>query len=116
MTREARVAYAKAHYEANKDTYVARAIRFKQDRRVELRALAASSKQVPCMDCGVEYPPWVMQYDHVRGKKVGNIADLVGAAIPIRQFLDEIAKCEVVCANCHAERTYRRAEASRESA
>lgn len=66
-----------------------------------------SAKEVPCADCGVQYGYWMMQFDHVSGEKLGNISTFVSN----RQFTkawEEIAKCEVVCANCHANRTYQR--------
>jgi hypothetical protein len=63
----------------------------------------------PCTDCGRIFPPEVMQWDHVPGApKLGNIStDLRGRSR--EQILAEIAKCELVCANCHAIRTFERA-------
>jgi hypothetical protein len=46
--------------------------------------------------------------DHVRGEKVGNVAKLIGHYCGWDDLLDEIAKCEVVCSNCHRERTHQR--------
>ena len=63
-------------------------------------------KDRPCADCGIQYPSWVMQFDHVRGEKKFDIAQASSASE--KRLLEEIAKCEVVCANCHAERTYDR--------
>ena len=61
----------------------------------------------PCVDCG-EVDPVVLTFDHVRGQKSFTISDrLHSSAWP--QLVVEIAKCEVVCANCHMRRTARRA-------
>lgn len=60
----------------------------------------------PCADCGVSYPPYVMQFDHVVDGKVSNIADMVRNGYSIKNIQAEINKCELVCANCHAERTH----------
>lgn len=62
----------------------------------------------PCTDCGKIFPPQVMQWDHLPGNlKLGNIS--TGLRDRSRQeILDEIAKCELVCANCHALRTFQR--------
>jgi hypothetical protein len=49
----------------------------------------------------------VMEYDHVRGKKVDNISNLVGR-VGWERLEKEIAKCDLVCANCHRERTFQR--------
>lgn len=47
-----------------------------------------------------------MEYDHVRGKKKFNIGHYNNKSVKV--LMEEIAKCELVCANCHRERTYRR--------
>ena len=74
--------------------------------RDKARARRDSVKNVPCMDCGIKYPPYVMQFDHVRGQKLFNI----GLRIDANEvtWTTEIAKCDIVCANCHAERTHQR--------
>lgn len=77
------------------------------------RAVISKAKARPCADCGVEYPHYVMQLDH-RGDKLFTVSSLLSSgpiAIPrrditLKMLLDEIAKCDVVCANCHAKRTY----------
>ena len=67
----------------------------------------ASSKDKPCLDCGVSYPPYVMEYDHLDASvKVGNLSQMKSASR--RAIIREIGKCDVVCANCHRERTYQR--------
>lgn len=83
----------------------------------ERRRVYLAGKARPCTDCGVEYPPPVMQYDHLpeRGAKVADISHMArnpggfkkgGAGLAA--IIAEIAKCEVVCANCHAMRSWRR--------
>lgn len=59
----------------------------------------------PCMDCGVIYPWFVLQFDH-RGD--GAKAFILSQAPSIAKAQEEIAKCDLVCANCHAIRTYTR--------
>ena len=62
----------------------------------------------PCADCG-EPDPVVLEFDHVRDAKVADVKRLVSSShISLRRVLEEIAKCEVRCANCH-----RRVTASR---
>ena len=63
---------------------------------------------VPCADCGKVYPPQVMQWDHrPEYEKVGEISvDFWGKTR--EDVLAEIAKCDLVCANCHAIRTFER--------
>lgn len=65
-------------------------------------------KKVPCIDCKMSYPHYVMDFDHLPGStKVANVTRLLASG-SISRFLAEIEKCEVVCANCHRERTYQR--------
>jgi len=45
-----------------------------------------------------------MDFDHVSGEKVMNIAQLSRLSSPA-SLLSEIKKCELVCANCHRIRT-----------
>jgi hypothetical protein len=56
----------------------------------------------------VSYPPCVMQFDHVRGIKEFNISAYNGYQWRRDKLEAEIAKCEVVCANCHMVRTHNR--------
>ena len=62
-------------------------------------------EKTPCADCGKHYPYYVMQFDHLRDK-LFNIASNTGKYKNV--LLAEIDKCEIVCANCHAVRTYNR--------
>lgn len=61
----------------------------------------------PCMDCRGVFHPAAMQWDHPPGVvKVANVAELYRGRRA--RVLEEIAKCELVCANCHAVRTHER--------
>lgn len=63
----------------------------------------------PCTDCGDHFPPYVMQWDHLPGHaKVDEVGSMVGSRRR-EVILAEIAKCELVCANCHVVRTVTRA-------
>ncbi len=72
--------------------------------RAENRALLIELKSVPCADCGIRYPHYVMDFDHVRGVKAGNVSLM--KAEGQAKLLAEVAKCDVVCSNCHRERTF----------
>lgn len=56
----------------------------------------------PCVDCG-EADIVVLQYDH-QGDKQANVSRLIRGA-SLESLAKEIAKCHVVCANCHTRRT-----------
>jgi hypothetical protein len=60
-----------------------------------------------CADCGFNANPVALQFDHLdRTKKVAGIGQLITKCAPWPEILAEIDKCDVVCANCHAIRTY----------
>lgn len=81
----------------------------KQRIRLRCRAYVRDVKsQSPCKDCGERYPYYVMQFDHVRGEKKFNLYKAGHDVTALSTIQEEIEKCDVVCANCHAERTYRR--------
>ena len=67
-------------------------------------------KDVPCLDCGNRFPFECMDFDHVRGEKKFSIG-YEGRKLSAKNtdvLLDEIAKCDVVCSNCHRVRTRKR--------
>jgi hypothetical protein len=104
--RPCRSAYGKEHYAANRQLYIDRAAVQKQQLAVERTTfLIDFFKTHPCVDCG-ETDPLVLEFDHLRDKSF-----TIGLELRHRKWqdiLDEIKKCEVVCANCHRRRTARR--------
>ena len=94
--------YIRSHYRRNKQQYLYR----NQERRVNLKALINKLKAGPCSDCHRSYPPYVMDFDHVRGHKLRVIGRAAHSGVSYTTLLDEIAKCELVCSNCHRERTH----------
>lgn len=61
----------------------------------------------PCVDCG-ESDPILLEFDHVKDKKVMNISDTIYNQWSIKRIQKEIDKCEVRCANCHRKVTHER--------
>jgi hypothetical protein len=59
----------------------------------------------PCVDCG-EADVAVLHFDHLRDK-VNDISTMFRRQRSWKAVLEEIAKCEVRCANCHARKTAR---------
>lgn len=56
-----------------------------------------------CKDCGFRRWSESLQFDHVNGNKIIGVARMTGSSW--EKVSAEIAKCEVVCANCHRIRT-----------
>ena len=59
----------------------------------------------PCVDCG-ESDLAVLHFDHLRDK-VNDISTMFRRQRSWKAVLEEIAKCDVRCANCHARKTAR---------
>lgn len=80
--------------------------------RHDAKRLIADAKKRPCTDCGHSFPAPTMEFDHVpgRGQKMFTLSRPPSGAdaVMIRR---EIAKCDVVCANCHRARTTERGRA-----
>ena len=62
-------------------------------------------KSKPCTDCRQKFHPACMDFDHLYGKEQA-ISMIRGRSI--EKILKEISKCELVCANCHRLRTFKR--------
>ena len=78
-----------------------------RQRYARINKLIEEIKDVPCQDCGNTFPPECMDFDHARGEKSFTIGQMK-AHYSRRRLLDEIDKCDVVCANCHRTRTKKR--------
>jgi formate dehydrogenase assembly factor FdhD len=81
----------------------------KKLRHAELVAwYQALKSRVPCADCGGMFHHAAMTWDHLPGAtKVADVSSLLQRHNR-KLILAEIAKCELVCANCHAVRTFQR--------
>jgi hypothetical protein len=104
--RPCRSAYHREHYEANRQRYIDQARFSKRKLLLERTIYLIRFFEVhPCVDCG-EADPVVLEFDHLRDKSFS-----IGQVLTRKRWqviLDEIKKCEVVCANCHRRRTARR--------
>jgi hypothetical protein len=72
-------------------------------------AIAQYKLSKQCHDCTGVFTASQLEYDHCRGKK--KFALSAGAKYSLRRIAAEIAKCDVVCANCHRLRTHKRKSA-----
>ena len=66
-------------------------------------ALATLKLERGCADCGYNADPAALEFDHLRDKGFAVSQRLHSR--PLEQILEEVEKCEVVCANCHRIRT-----------
>lgn len=89
-------------YERNRIKVVEASRKQKAKNKAWLRKL----KEQPCFDCGVEYPYYVTDYHHLdptlKTMSVGRALVTIGR----KKVEEEIAKCILLCANCHREREH----------
>jgi hypothetical protein len=69
------------------------------------RAVIDEAKARPCMDCKIQYPACVMDLDHRDpSTKLFSMNSIATRSVAVIRA--EIAKCDVVCSNCHRIRTW----------
>ena len=92
------------YYEENKDKYLAR----HQNRASRLKLYLEDFKSgKKCLDCEIAYPHYMMDFDHVRGRKRFEVSSIRSFS-SIEDLQIEIDKCDLICSNCHRHRTWMR--------
>jgi hypothetical protein len=105
--REKQRAASRRHYAKHRERVIESAKKYSKIARDRIRAfITAHLKANPCVDCG-ETDPVILEFDHLKTKDF-NISDAARKGVSIKKLNDEIAKCEVRCANCHRRKTYER--------
>lgn len=99
---------SRRHYAKHRQRVIGKAKEYSKAARVRVRAyINAYLKANPCVDCG-ETNTIVLEFDHVGDDKDFNISDATRKGYSMTKIKEEIAKCEVRCANCHRKKTYER--------
>jgi len=70
--------------------------RIKENQQKYLEHMVGKS----CVDCGLS-DVRVLEFDHVRGKKIDGVMQIIRRGNTWDKVLEEMAKCEIRCANCH---------------
>jgi hypothetical protein len=89
--------YGKARYQKQKARFYQRN---KEHRIRNQLTVAEFLKDKACLDCGATNPV-VLTFDHVRGKKVMEVSNMVKQSYGLQTIFAEIAKCDIRCFNCH---------------
>lgn len=101
--KECQRAYIRDHYERNKQYYKDKSLGHHRP----IADLIYTLRCGACTDCGRHYHPIVMEFDHRNpSEKSYNIAEMRRHSP--ETALAELAKCDVVCSNCHKLRTHQR--------
>ena len=71
----------------------------------QLAAVVEQAKQAPCADCKQHHPPQVLRFRHrpgvVRRFSIAQVKTLLPSIEVLRE---ELARCDLLCANCDALR------------
>lgn len=90
----------------NKPEIKARQLQHNKNNRDDRRLkLTEYMKDKSCSICGESHRA-CLQFHHIDDKqKEFTVADAVRGAISWKKILNEINKCDILCANCHAKET-----------
>jgi transposase len=81
--------------------------RQKQSRHRNIAFIREHKQGKRCADCKEDYPYWMLEFDHLpEHEKLFTIGGRRARDFTIQQLIEEIAKCDIVCSNCHKNRTY----------
>ncbi len=90
-------------YRRNPKAHIERKDKYRSERRKIAQSwIRDHLLKNPCVDCG-EGDPLVLEFDHVQGKSQA-VATLASSGVSLERLEEEVAKCEIRCANCHLRR------------
>ncbi|MGB6839188.1 MAG: hypothetical protein WBE27_02885, partial [Microgenomates group bacterium] len=96
------------YYHENKKRQLPLALARTRKARKQKSEFIREIKNKACIDCGLKYPHYVMDFDHRNDDdKIINVAHAVTRNWSLTRIKEEIEKCDVVCANCHRIRTFK---------
>jgi len=98
ICRDCHAVLRKEHYAANRDKYIAKAVKLKQ----KVQAFVTEYKSSRGCCCCPEKEPICLDFHHLDpAVKDKAIAFLVRSGLSVRTLMKEIDKCVVICSNCH---------------
>ncbi len=71
-------------------------------------------RELACADCGRRFLTCVMEFDHRDPSDKRYDMNLIAGRVKFSTLLEELAKCDIVCSNCHRIRTRHQRCATRE--
>lgn len=102
--KDCRRAYHRQYRAVNASRIAANQVGYQANRQQRLIDELRRAKDKPCLDCGVSYPRRVMNLHHRDpAEKTFAVSQLHNFG-SVKALRLEIAKCDVLCANCHALR------------
>jgi hypothetical protein len=92
----------RSYYERNSDLVKQKS----KEKKESMKRFVDAVKSFPCQDCESFWPVCAMQLDHREpSQKVKQVSTIINFG-SWSKTVEEIMKCDLVCANCHAIRTH----------
>lgn len=101
--RSSQSEYHKRHYAKHREAVKQKAKEYQAKNRQKLREYKAN---LACSRCGFDHPAALQFHHREPSEKAFNLASAVSDGKSWETILAEIAKCDVLCANCHAIEHY----------
>jgi L-lactate utilization protein LutB len=108
--REYHKEYMRRWYQENKAkhiTYVRN-----RDRKIK-DWLKEYKKSLQCVECGESHPA-CLDFHHINPKEKSFALGRINKFLSVKLLQNEIAKCRVLCANCHRKEHYQQKERANE--
>lgn len=101
---EDRLACRRRHYARNRQKYIDKS----QERKMSIRSWLAEYKaSLKCSRCAENHPACLHFHHRDPSSKLFGIGEALHKRHSIVAIREEIGKCEVLCANCHAKEHWR---------
>jgi hypothetical protein len=94
---------SKRHYQRHTADYLARNTKSKHEKRDFIQKY---KEYHGCMDCKGKFPYFVLDLDHRDPNDKKFALNRIHLLTSWEKMVEEINKCDVVCANCHRIRSY----------
>jgi hypothetical protein len=98
IDREQQKLYQRTHYKRKKQYYKDKA----KDRKTELKKWFQDYRAtLKCAHCPENHPACLDFHHSDPSKKERDVTKMVASGVGMDRILEEIAKCIVLCSNCH---------------
>lgn len=101
--KECHRAKNRKHYNTNKQRYIDQALKYKREYVAWYKAIKSKLK---CEHCGEDHPATLDFHHPDPSIKEGEVSQMVVSMASKQIVIEEIAKCIVLCSNCHRKEHY----------
>ena len=93
--------YNRAYYSLNSVKCISQTNTRAAVRKGKLRKYIEDNMDLRCVKCGYDKLP-ALDFDHLDpATKEYNVSQLISSGCSLERLMNEIAKCRILCSNCH---------------